>query len=285
MAVCGAFALGGGGLLLGWEWGLAGFALGILAGCIGYPVVVAFTLPDPEALLRTGRPREALERIEQRLPSSRITARKWPGVFREVLAFDLLMKSEALQELNKVPQALDTIDEAVAIYRQLMAANPARRFASNLADALYQQASLLGTLSRHGEALGAVEVAIGLYRDLAVLNRGEYLPALADALTRQADELGYLDRIDEARAAADAATLIRSDMLPAGQLRRAGLRPRQLHRKPVRGHCQVLSCMVDHSQAAASFGRPDGCGSHPVITGWLPHPSEQGSKIRIADAT
>jgi tetratricopeptide (TPR) repeat protein len=222
VAFGGGMAMGGGGLLLGWKWALAGFALGFVAAGACYPVVAVFTLPDPETLLRTGRPREALERIEQRLPSSRLTARRWPSVFREVLAFDLLIKSEALRALDKVPQALDTIDEAVTIYRQLMAANPARRLASNLADALYQQASLLGALSRHGEALGAVEVAIRLYRDLAVVNRGEYLPALADALTRQADALGYLDRLDQARAAADEATLIRTDMLPAGQLRRAG---------------------------------------------------------------
>jgi hypothetical protein len=120
-----------------------------------------------------------------------------------------------LQALGKEPQAL-AASEAVAIYTKL-AAEQLRRYNPALAGALFQQADLLGAMSRHGEALGAAGTAIQLYRDLATVDRGTYLPHLAQALTLQSGELGYLDRIAQAHAAAAEAALIRTDMLPPGQ--------------------------------------------------------------------
>lgn len=211
----------GGALLFGAAgWLLAGpvwAGVGVLAGpCVSLlllALVLTFTRPDPEDLVRAGRAEEALLRLDASMPGWRSLATRWPNQFRDVLAWYLLVRSEALTETQRYPQALDAADEAVLNYQELAADRPGK-FSSGLARALSQQAALLGELSRHGEALGAAEVAVRLYRNLAIERRSQYLPLLADALTRQADELGFLDRLDEARAVAAEAKLIRTDMLP-----------------------------------------------------------------------
>jgi len=207
-----AVVFGGAGLLLGPAWATAGIALGPLVTLFAIVIVLLCSKPDPAGLMRAGRTREALRQLDYELPFRRRLATRWP-TFRDVLALQLVTKSQALQQLGKEPQALDAADEAVAIYTEFAAKRP-RGYNSALASSLLQQAGLLAGLSRHGEALGAIQTAVRLYRDLAAADRSTYLPRLALALTRQSDELGYLDRIAEARAAAAEAALIRTDMLP-----------------------------------------------------------------------
>jgi tetratricopeptide (TPR) repeat protein len=190
-----------------------------LAGLIVAPLVAMFVVeyrqPEPEDLLSAGRPHDALAALDRRMGTDRLLAEKWPSQFADFLARKLVCKSAALQAMDRLPQALDAVDEAVDLLTDREPKCPP----AVLASALYQQGSVLAALSRHGEALGAVETAVRLYRDLAIGDRGCYLPRLAEALTHQADALGYLDRFDEAHAAAAEATLIRSDMIPAASYR------------------------------------------------------------------
>lgn len=209
-----ALLFAGGGLVLGPAWAVAGFFLGPVVASLAYAIVSTHTQPQPDDLLRAGHTEEALEWFRQQLWLWRKMAQRWPGQFRQPLAYYLTIQSETLQAIGREPQALDVANEAVRIYVEIDASRPGSEPAG-YAHALCQQARLLGGMSRHGEALGALEIAVRLYRGLAIANRGAYLPLLADALSRQADELGYLDRLAEARGASAEAALIRSDMLPA----------------------------------------------------------------------
>lgn len=204
---------GGAGMLLGPVWA----ALGAFAGAIVVPLTLVFLMalriPDPEKLLAAGKPGEALQIANAQLAGDRRLAARWPGRFREPVAWQLLTNAEILQALHKEPQALDAADEAVEILTELAERGPAR-LSIPLARGHCLQSGLLTIMGRHGEALGAAEAAVALYRKLAIADRNGYVGRLAGALERQADALGYLDRVGGARAAAAEAALIRSDMMP-----------------------------------------------------------------------
>ena len=190
---------------------MAGTLAGLAAAYSVLVVIVARGKPDPERLLRAGRPLEAYRQLKYEVSFTRRLAAKRP-MFRDVLAGNLETMSQVLQALDNEPLALEAATEAAAIYTELAARRPGS-YRGALARTLLQQAALLARMGHHGEALAAVEPAVQNYRSLAVSNRNTYLPCLAAALTRQADELSYLDRITEARTAAAEAELIRTDML------------------------------------------------------------------------
>lgn len=217
--VGGGVLLGGAGWLAGPLWVVPGVLVGTVAA---YSLVIIIARRTPVRLLAAGRPLEAHWRLGIGLSMSRKLAARLP-MFRDVLADNLDMISQAQLELGNEPRALEAVAEAAAIWADLAARRPGR-YTAALADARLRQAALLARMGRHGEALAAVEPAVTAYRRLSVDDRSAYLPCLAAALTRQADELGYLDRIAEARATAAEAEMISSDMLPSTRSR-MGSRP------------------------------------------------------------
>jgi tetratricopeptide (TPR) repeat protein len=213
--VGGAVLLGGVGWPLGPLWAVVGVAVGAVAALSLLVILFARGRPDPERLMQAGRPLEAYRLLQYEISFIRGQAR-WRPVFNTVLADRLETLCQALQALGNEPKALETITEAVAIYRDKNETHT-DSYAGHLARALIEQAALLGRMGRHGEALAAIEPSVQIYRRLAVKDRNACLPSLAAALTRQADELGHLDRITEARAAAAEAEMISTDMLPSTQ--------------------------------------------------------------------
>lgn len=201
-----------GGLLLGLTWGIVGAAVGPVFTAA---IVIAcwfITAPDADKLLKADEPHRALQALNGRMANTRALAGQFPRTFGELLACELLARSDALRMLGKYPQALDDVGEAVEILRGY-AMTWRKRYVCNLAYGRYRQGELLSGMSRHGEAVAAAREAGRLYRELAVSDPA-YLISLAEALELQADALGYVDRPEEACAAAAEATLIRSDKVP-----------------------------------------------------------------------
>ena len=100
--------------------------------------------------------------------------------------------------------ALAAIDEAVRLYGELAAANPAA-FTPDLAGALNNQANRRSETGDRAGALAAIDEAVRLYGDLAAANPAAFTPDLAMALNNQAnlrsetgDRAGALAAIDEA---------------------------------------------------------------------------------------
>lgn len=211
----GAVLLGGVGWLLGPLWAVAGIAVGAIAAFSVLVIIFVRSKPDPEHLIDAWRAQEAWRHVQYELSFLRGLAGRRP-TFRDVLADRLETMSQVLQALGNEPKALESVTEAVAIYRDLTEKHP-DRYTGRLARTLLQQGALLAHMGRHGEALAAIESAVQIYRRLAVNDRNAYLPSLAAALTRQADELGHLDRITEARDAIAEAEMISTDMLPSTQ--------------------------------------------------------------------
>lgn len=207
--------LGGVGWLLGPLWTVVGTLVGAVAAFSVLLIIFVRGKPDPERLMQAGRPQEAYRHLQYELSFLRGLVRRRP-MFCDVLADRLETMSQVQLALGNEPRALETVTEAVAIYRALIEKHP-DRYTGRLARVLLKQAALLAHMGRHGEALAAIEPAVQDYRRLSIRDRNAYLPSLATALSRQADELGHLDRITEARAAAAEAEMIRTDMLPPSQ--------------------------------------------------------------------
>jgi len=105
-------------------------------------------------------------------------------VREERRAMSLYVQSGRLADLGRREEALATIEQAVAIRRQLAEARP-DEFLPDLAMALKDQSGLLADLGRREEALAAIEQAAGIYRQLAEARPDAFFPALATALNNQ----------------------------------------------------------------------------------------------------
>jgi hypothetical protein len=99
--------------------------------------------------------------------------------------------------------ALEAINEAVTLRRQLAAANPAA-FTPNLAASLNNQANLRSETGDRAGALEAINEAVTLRRQLAAANPAAFTPDLAMSLNNQAtlrsetgDRAGALEAIDQ----------------------------------------------------------------------------------------
>jgi hypothetical protein len=196
-------------LLLGPLWAIAGVLAGPfvppVAFVIAYLVGTVFLMPQPVTLIAMGRPEDALRRLRREEVSARGLARAWPGQFREVLAYHLVVKSDALHALHRDRQALSSADEGVASYQTLAADKPAK-YASYLSRAIDTRSRALGGLGRQAEAIAAIETAIRMFRNLAIAEPDEYLPVLAEALTCMAKWLADIDNDAEALTAAREST-------------------------------------------------------------------------------
>jgi hypothetical protein len=204
-------------LLLGPRWAIAGVLVGPVIVVTGLVAVRTFTGPGSVALLHNNQPAEAIARLSGEMPGWRTLARIWPGQFRDSLASRLMVKSGALQAAHLDAEALQTAEEAVAIYQDLAAERPGK-YGPDLADALDHQSRLLAADDRLAEALAAIGVAVRLYRNLAAADPARYLPALAESLTCQAGWLTEIELPADALAAVHEATGICQDKLPWPQV-------------------------------------------------------------------
>ncbi|MBF0440187.1 MAG: tetratricopeptide repeat protein, partial [Magnetococcales bacterium] len=116
---------------------------------------------------------------------------------RTNLALWLTNLSICLDEDGEKVKALSTIEEAVEICRELVAAN-SQVYLPNLALSLNNLSNRLGDLGRHAEALPIIEEAVGIHRTLSSANPQAYLPDLALSLNNLSIGLGELDRPAEA---------------------------------------------------------------------------------------
>ena len=101
-------------------------------------------------------------------------------------------------------QALTAAEQAVEVYRQLAAANPAT-YEPELARSRRDLGVVLSKVGRREEALAAEEQAVEVYRRLAAANPAAYEPQLAWSLANLGLSLSGLGQHEEALAAADQA--------------------------------------------------------------------------------
>jgi Tetratricopeptide repeat len=113
--------------------------------------------------------------------------------------------SSRLSELGRREEALDAIEEATGIYRQLAQARP-DAFLPDLATALNNQSGRLSGLGRREEALASAEEAVTIRRQLVHAHPDAFLPDLATALNSQSNRLSDLGRRQEALDAIEEAT-------------------------------------------------------------------------------
>jgi tetratricopeptide (TPR) repeat protein len=131
---------------------------------------------------------------------------------REDLANALTRYGASLRDLGQPREALAAFEEALALYRDLAAADPAHQL--SVAYALTGTGISLAELGRHREALAAREEAVGLYRGLAVADSA-HLPSLAAALGNGGNSLAALGRHREALAAKEEALALVRDLAAA----------------------------------------------------------------------
>jgi hypothetical protein len=204
-------------LLLGPRWAIAGVIAGPLLLVAGVVCIRLSSGPDPAVLLRNDHPAEPITPVRGEMPGLRTLARIWPGQFRDALASRLMVRSGALQAAHLDAEALQTAEEAVAIYQDLAAERPGK-YGPDLADALDHQSRLLAADDRLAEALAAIAVAIRLYRNAAAADPARYLPALAESLACQAGWLTEIELPAEALTAIREANRICQDRLPWPQV-------------------------------------------------------------------
>jgi tetratricopeptide (TPR) repeat protein len=97
-------------------------------------------------------------------------------------------------------EALDAIDEAVTIRRELAAQRPTA-FTADLALSLNNQSNRLSDVGRREEALDAIDEAVTIRRELAAHRPTAFTADLALSLNNQSNRLSDLGRREEALAA------------------------------------------------------------------------------------
>src|SRR5664279_3356100 len=126
---------------------------------------------------------------------------------RAVLANSLTSLDVSLSALGEHRQALAAIEEAVALHRELAAAEPAR-YTPSLANSLTSLGVSLGDLGEHRQALAAIEEAVALYRELATAEPAPYTLDLAEALHNLTVDLLALGKYRQALAPAKEAVAL-----------------------------------------------------------------------------
>jgi tetratricopeptide (TPR) repeat protein len=164
------------------------------------------------SLAGAGRHEEALAAAEEAVTVYRRLAAANPAAYESSLATSLnnlaaevVRRREALvASLDNVwdilalagqhQEALDPIEEAVAIYRRLAAGNPAAH-EPDLAASLDNLSDILARGGRREEARAVVEEAVAIYRRLAAANPAAYERGLAASL----NHLSVLEQPDKRR--------------------------------------------------------------------------------------
>jgi tetratricopeptide (TPR) repeat protein len=160
----------------------------------------------------------ALEAIDEAVGIYRELAKAHPDAFRPDLAGALNNQSNRLGDLardahrrrlmpvwlGRLQEALDAIDEAVDIYRELAKADP-DAFLPGLAGALGNQSVRRADREQPEAALEAIDEAVGVYRQLATARPDAFLPSLAGSLGNQSSWRAKRGRHEEALDAIDEA--------------------------------------------------------------------------------
>lgn len=133
------------------------------------------------------------QRIASRLPA---------GTEPAVRAYWLSNLGLRLAELARPAEALNAEQEAVAVYRELAAANP-QRYRPDLAATLNNLGKRFSQLGRPAQALPALEETVAIHRELAAASPDRYRPDLAQSLTNLGEILEAAGR--KADAARDEA--------------------------------------------------------------------------------
>ncbi len=162
----------------------------------------------------------------------------------EDLARALLRHGASLRDLGRHREALAAEEEALALWRDLAAANPAHQ--PNLANALTGYGASLRDLGRHREALAAFEEALVLWRDLAAANPA-HQPDLANALTGYGASLRDLERHREALAAFEEALALYRDLAAANPAHQRNLA------NALNSYGASLRDLEGHREALATF--------------------------------
>jgi tetratricopeptide (TPR) repeat protein len=97
------------------------------------------------------------------------------------MAFSLSNLGDIVSKLGRPAEALPAAEEAVAIWRELAAADSAK-YRPGLASSLANLGDIVSKLGRPAEALPAAEEAVAIWRELAAGDLDQYHPALAYSL-------------------------------------------------------------------------------------------------------
>jgi tetratricopeptide (TPR) repeat protein len=165
-------------------------------------------LPYPTTALR-----EAAAAVEDMLWSAlvRREGEELNDDEREDLAGRANDRSVRLSDLGRSEEALEAIEQAVEIYRDLARSRP-DAIRPDLAGSLNNLSGRLADLGRREEALEAIEQAVEIYRDLARSRPDAIRPHLAMGLHNLSTSLGNLGRREEALEAIEQAVEIFRDL-------------------------------------------------------------------------
>src|SRR6266487_3969376 len=152
-----------------------------------------------------------------------------------------------LSALGRPADALPPAEEAVAIYRDMAAADP-DRYRPKLANALTNRGVRFSQVGRPDATVGPTEEAIAIYRDLAAANPGRYRPDLADALTNLGAWFWELGRPADSMVADQEAVAIYRDLAAANPGR---------YRSGLAGALTNLGVTLSESGRAAEALEPD----------------------------
>jgi len=199
---------------------------------------------SPGALADLDRhlPEGTLPRTRAAASAATVELARETGI-REDLPDALLRHGASLRALGRHQEALAAEEEALALCRDLAAANPAHQ--PRLADALNGYGNSLAALGRHQEALAAEEEALALCRDLAAANPA-HQPRLADALNSYGNSLAALGRHQEALAAEEEALALCRDLAAANPAHQPRLA------RVLNGYAASLRDLRRHQEALAA---------------------------------
>ncbi|GFJ95229.1 tetratricopeptide repeat protein [Phytohabitans rumicis] len=117
-----------------------------------------------------------------------------------------------LAEAGRRAEALTASQEAVALFRELVAGNR-DGYLPALALSVNNHAVRLADAGRRAEALTAIEDAVAYYRELVEGNRDAYLPYLAGSVNNYASRLAEAGRRVEALTASEEAVALRRELV------------------------------------------------------------------------
>jgi len=119
-----------------------------------------------------------------------------------------------LSQLGRPAEALPATEEAVAVYRELAAANP-DRYRPELALSLANLGVRFSELGRPVEALPVTEEAVGVYRELAAADPDRFRPELAGSLANVGVHFWELGRPADALSATEEAVAVYRELAAA----------------------------------------------------------------------
>jgi hypothetical protein len=146
--------------------------------------------------------------------SFRHSAEADPVGYTPGLAMVLSNLSVRLADAGREAEALEAIEESVAIWRPLAEANPAAH-AADLGVALNNLSNRLTDAGREAEALEAIEESVAIWRPLAEANPAAHAPDLAKALNNLSNNLARAGREAEALEAIEESVEIRGPLAEA----------------------------------------------------------------------